>query len=762
MRVLKEYQLKAVNRIISRMQESVEDKIERSVIILQAPTGSGKTFMMSNFIKEITESSIEDFCFLWVSIGKGDLHKQSYYSVKREFNEYPTARLLEDDFFGGRKYIEKNEVVFVNWEKLRNKDKDGNWKNNLMKDSEGTNFIELIENTKTNKVKIILIIDESHYSANTDRANELRLEIVDPFLTIEMSATPTISDPLAKKVIVNPNDVIQAGMIKKQIIINDSISEIDDDELTSQELVLQAAIEKRNEIYDAFKSIGKEINPLVLIQIPNSDEGDEKKLFVENYLHSKGVSENNGKLAIWLSGEKSEEALSTITLSNSNVDYLIFKQAIDTGWDCPRACILVRFRETKSIVFEIQTVGRIMRMPETVHYEKELLNTAFVYTNLKSLEIKKEDYNPNIIKSLISRKSDKNKNITLESYYRSRTDYNDITKDYYDVLLNVIIKELKIDLNKSNFENNKKEMTKIGFDFNMRESADEIIEQSEVEVTSIDELTTIDQPNLYVSKLSDNDLFYLLESLIRRNLNGFAAKRSISTVRMAFYNAFRKLFNMNFMLEENSVKIQRILLGNIEMTEMFVHKSISLYLPIAKLNVTKKEKEVIDTEWHIEEVRSFNQHTHTVYNVNKNFYDTFYIENHNNKINNLERDFIDYIDSNDKVEWWWKNGANHMATNFGIKNGDETFQPDFIVLFKNGMIGIFDTKPIGDRVLDTRLKSNSLSAYLRDKSRDDLLGGIIVKDGNQFLFNPNIEIEYKDYKEDRTQWEYFSSVLNNF
>lgn len=759
---MKEYQRKTVNRIISRMQESVEDNVEKSIIILQAPTGSGKTFMMTNFIKEVTETSNDDYCFLWVSIGKGDLHKQSYYSVKREFEEYPIARLLEDDFFGGRNYIEKNEVVFVNWEKLRNKDNDGNWKNSLMKDSEGTNFIELIQNTKTNKIKIILIIDESHYSANTDRANELRLEIVDPFLTIEMSATPTINDPMAKKVVVNPNDVIQAGMIKKQIIINDSISEIADDELTSQELVLQAAIEKREEIKNEYLKIDKDINPLVLIQIPNSDEGDEKKSFVENFLYLKGVTESNGKLAIWLSGEKTEDALSTITLNSSKVEYLIFKQAIDTGWDCPRATILVRFRETKSIVFEIQTVGRIMRMPETLHYDSEVLNTAYVYTNLKSLEIKKEDYNPNIIKSLISRKKSCNKNVTIESYYRSRTDFNDITKDFYEVLLGVISEEIEVEKGKKDYENNKNKMRNNGFNFDIKDSTDEIIEQTTLNFNSIDDLSSVENPSLYVSKLSDNDVFYLLEALIRRNLNGFAAKRSISTVRMAFYNAFRTLFNVNFMLDENSVKIQKILLANVDKTEMFVHKAISLYIPVAKKNISQKEKEIVNPDWYIEEVRSFNQHTHTLYSTNKNFYDVFYIENHNNKVNSLEKDFIDYIDSNETVDWWWKNGANHMATNFGIKNGDETFQPDFIIMFKNGTIGIFDTKPIGDRVLDTTHKSNSLSKYLNDKTRENFIGGIIVKDGNQFLFNPNYEMSYKDYREDKSQWLYLSSFLDEF
>jgi type III restriction enzyme len=45
-----------------------------------------------------------------------------------------------------------------------------------------------------------------------------------------------------------------------------------------------------------------------------------------------------------------------IDIQNSPVEALIFKQAIATGWDCPRAQILVMFREIKTVTFEIQTV----------------------------------------------------------------------------------------------------------------------------------------------------------------------------------------------------------------------------------------------------------------------------------------------------------------------------------------------------------------------------------------------------------------------
>ena len=67
----------------------------------------------------------------------------------------------------------------------------------------------------------------------------------------------------------------------------------------------------------------------------------------------------------------------------SEVEFVIFKQAIDTGWDCPRAQILIRFREIQSEIFELQTIGRILRMPEAKHYNNDNLNKAFIYTNIK-------------------------------------------------------------------------------------------------------------------------------------------------------------------------------------------------------------------------------------------------------------------------------------------------------------------------------------------------------------------------------------------
>ncbi len=225
--------------------------------------------------------------------------------------------------------------------------------------------------------KIILIIDESHYANNAQRTNELR-EIINADVTLEMSATPKIqpsardmAEDNAQFVYVDPKDVIEAGMIKKELIINENLGELVDDEKTSQEIIIEAAYNKRQTLKDAYKNAGANINPLCLIQLPNAEVGEAKREVIEEFLSDKGITESSGKLAVWLSEDKSD-SLDEISDFNSEVEFLLFKQAIDTGWDCPRTHLLVKLRDIQSYTFEIQAVGRILRMPQQRHYKLPL------------------------------------------------------------------------------------------------------------------------------------------------------------------------------------------------------------------------------------------------------------------------------------------------------------------------------------------------------------------------------------------------------
>jgi len=102
--------------------------------------------MTAKFIEEIIKDlPNEDLCFVWVSIGKGDLHLQSKRSLEEVFSGAPKVSLVEEEFTGSREKIARNEIVVVNWEKLRSKNRaTGEWKNKLMKDGEKINFRDVM------------------------------------------------------------------------------------------------------------------------------------------------------------------------------------------------------------------------------------------------------------------------------------------------------------------------------------------------------------------------------------------------------------------------------------------------------------------------------------------------------------------------------------------------------------------------------------------------------------------------------------------
>lgn len=747
---LKRYQENAVDELVLKSKLLLAKNIDPRTIVFQSPTGSGKTFMMSQYIGQlIDELKDQDLCFLWLSPGKGSLHEQSYKSLKKEFSGFPVAYLLEAEFVGSRRTIDKNEVVIGNWEKLSNKDsKTSEWKSKLMKDKETVNFRELIENTRNSKTKIILIIDESHSRDKAERALELRDDIIKPDLTIEMSATPILHEgQYNEKVEVQSNDVIEEGMIKKEIIINEDIDEIDDDEITSQELVMEMAYQKRLELKRFYDKEGIDINPLVLVQIPNSEAGDDKKDFIEAFLGEKGITKDNGKLAIWLTDEKVNQEAELITKNDDKVEFLIFKQAVDTGWDCPRAQVLAKFRETKSLVFEIQTVGRILRMPEAFHYKNDELNKAFVYTNVKSFTVEYEKYNPNIIKSVLVKRDKKYTPLVLRSYYRNRVDYGDITAQFNEVLKNVFCEHFCIKKGDfsavsiiKNFGKLKKEI-----DLENLAGKDEIILNKKIDAKLFDHLSDdkIKSDVNFQAYLSEDDKERAFENIIKLNLNGYAPRRSLSVVKQALYRWFKKYIGIN-LLHGGIIYVQNIVLNNSEVFSQLFDEAVRAYEPVKNEEIKEKieETEEWNNKWEISENRNYNPNTYKPHTFDLSLYKRVDDKKAYLQIDSdIEKAFLVFLEKNKKkITWWWQNGNEHMALNFGVKYGEgSTFQPDFLVLFKNGKLGVFDTKASGDREDTNKIKAEALQKYILEenkrKKKDILFGGLVIKEGEHFRIN---------------------------
>ena len=160
------------------------------------------------------------------------------------------------------------------------------------------------------------------------------------------------------------------------------------------------------------------------------------------------------------------------------------------------------------------------------------------------------------------------------------------------------------------------------------------------------------------------------------------------------------------------------------------------------------EAEEWNNEWEIAENRNYNP---SLYKPHK-YELSIYKQPKDKKTyvsfdSEIEEEFIDYLEEHkNKILWWWQNGNEHMALNFGVKyNGGSTFQPDFLVMFNNGKLGVFDTKASGDREDVNKLKAEALQKYIKEenkkKKKEFLFGGLVIKEGNHLHINSDEKYE---------------------
>ena len=336
---------------------------QKQTIIVKSPTGSGKTIILINYITEFLNRVDKNVAFIWLCPGKGDLEEQSRQKMLK-FAPTMKAQTLSDALCSG---FTPQSTTFINWELVT---KSGN---RAISDGERKTLFDRIDEARLNKISFIIVIDEEH-SNNTAKANA----IIDSFTAshiIRMSAT-AMENKRFEYYEIDEHDVIDAGLITKALSVNEGIGNHEIIE-NDYDKLLELADEKRKVIQERYNEVGKEIRPFVLIQFPNGQP--ETIEAVEKKLMDMGYTYENGFVSKWMSEEK-KDLPKNLTDNDATPVFLLMKQAISTGWDCPRAKILVKLREGMNEQFEIQTIGRIRRMPEVKHYDDDLLDFCFVYT----------------------------------------------------------------------------------------------------------------------------------------------------------------------------------------------------------------------------------------------------------------------------------------------------------------------------------------------------------------------------------------------
>lgn len=734
------YQERAIVKLKQEVNELLDTQGNK-ICIFKAPTGSGKTLMMAEFLRRLIDSRIDGkkFSFIWIAVNK--LHDQSRNSLKKYYDQFGVG--LKCSYFedlDDRK-IAENEILFLNWASINKKD------NIYVRANErDNNLSNIVARTKEEGRIVIMIIDESHRNAETEKSKEL-IEDIGPKITIEVSATPQFKG-IVRGVEVELKDVKDEEMIKKEIVINPGFESYKLGkklaDKTADEIVVETALKKRAELAKSYSTVGSSVNPLMLIQIPDNRLGMiDKKDAVIRLLAKYGITTENGRLAIYLSEKDSKINLENIEKNENEVEVMIFKQAIAVGWDCPRAAILVLFREWKSIIFSIQTIGRIMRMPEHCHYKNAELNLGYVYTSLSDIGIA-EDIAKEYITVFEGKRRKDYKDIDLTSYHSKRfREETRLSSDFVPIFFSAA-DELKL----------KNRMSLKHSIVDTKLIASGRIEDVDKETKSVEKKGTLDIPK------NEVELQIAFDYFARENLTPFAPElRSIKRINDSIYRYFDKEFKMNV---DDWPRIQGVVLAeeNRQAVIDVINRAKELYQEV----VGKGKQELLENDepWNIPETINYNR-TFVKKGYKKSIIQPYFSKTKGNNIlalfeedSDVEVAFIEYLEKAKQVKWWFKNGkqdGSYFAVPY-VENGvDKPFYVDFIVMLNDGRIGLFDTKGgiYAQMAID---RAEGLAAYIESENNNGkrLFGGIVIQDKKSWRYNDHKEYSYDP--NDLKKWKF--------
>ena len=375
------------NRAVSELFHKAHG--EKKELTFRAPTGSGKTRMMGDFMNRLLEEQ-NDIIFLVSTLSKGNLAQQNYDSFLKcsQDGTFPIIKpyLINTEISGEEElYIPTDYNVYV---LPRDLFKAGG----ILMRGAMDNFLRTMTIGDFGMglgKKIYLIKDECHQATNNLD------DISEKFFsrTFNFSATPRLSRGQVPDVQISDEEAVAAKLIKRVELIEDENATVDD------------AIDKFLEIKTQYNNL-LGVHPCLIIQISNKDKAEEewndkikpaldkhqalKWMVIVNTYKNTGAEDKIKELqcdtnddvkkklpfARWKDYAKGD---------HSTIDVIIFKMVISEGWDIPRACMLFQVRDTQSRQLDEQVMGRVRRNPRLLDFEdlceeaQELASTAWVW-----------------------------------------------------------------------------------------------------------------------------------------------------------------------------------------------------------------------------------------------------------------------------------------------------------------------------------------------------------------------------------------------
>lgn len=421
---LKDYQTTAVGSILTTLGYARDDwhnRKRRTAFALSSTTGSGKTVIAASVIEALLHGSDEfnvepdpTAVILWVSKDPA-LNAQTRSRFIECADRIPAGdlELLDKSYVGDS--LQTGTVYFINPDKLR----DGA---DFAKhtDTRHFTFWEILANTINDPKKTLyMVLDEAHEGMKTQTSSDQTIvqriingNGVNPAMPIVWGISATVkrfdeamtkADAFTKEknVTIDPKDVQDSGLLKNVLVLD--IPDEEGDFTTS--MVRDATLDfvEVCETWDAYcdeQGIDRVV-PLLVAQIPNRRAGErdtEKgRKEEESVIHlvletirkhwpdmpADGVAHVLGDRATIEVGSYTIPKVAPQDVEhNHQIRVLLAKDAVSTGWDCPRAEVLVSLRPAQDDTYVTQLLGRMVRTPLAQETSVERLNTASCYLPL--------------------------------------------------------------------------------------------------------------------------------------------------------------------------------------------------------------------------------------------------------------------------------------------------------------------------------------------------------------------------------------------
>lgn len=649
-----DFQEECINKILE-----VTQKKEKSGIIVKSPTGSGKTIILLEYIDRFLQM-YNNYVFVWFCPGAGELEEQSKSEMEQKL-PHRSALSLDDVLRNG---FNDGDTVFINWEQVNRSTSKS------ITETEKTNLYEQIKRAHRAGLEFIVIVDEEH-SFNTTTSREVMRHFA-AYYTVRVSATAKENNNYVWHKI-DELAVIAKELITKAIYINEDVPE---GEVTDEHLLLlELADKKRKAIKEAYEG---RINPLVLIQFP--DESEELIEYVLGLLNGLGYSVDNGYVAIHM--DKRHKNLEGIKEKTGKQKYLLMKQAVATGWNCPRAKILVKLREHMTEDFQVQTIGRIRRMPEQKFYKNELMDNCFLYTfdndfkayvkqdlstayEVKRIHLKEKC---KTFKLISQNKGNNNFGIDEQEVFKRLYEFY---KDNYNIGNNSDVNSTLLSANDR---------------YKIQETI--IIEIKKDKIILTDEVVDGKEVDLYRAVNTNDDGMQL-----RQTINMLAGILHID------YDIMNRVLRKMFYGQRNAGKILKLttksfyafIINNRFVLREDFNKSVasgvqtSLNLNYKESEFTIPEEELLPYDATIEDFKVLSRNAYEDYTS-----DCFVTRSL------PERIFERYCESNEKVDWVFKNGdkgEEFLSIVYEDNaNHQRLFYPDYIVKLDDGTIWVIEAK----------------------------------------------------------------------